>query len=139
LKTVVVEFERPQYYAVVDLATLGVKELEKEGISRSHGGLNLPLMLISPNPPEHAVQAQGGTDYPLWQSISLGQHVAAIAEASKKWSHDQRMSAYPYLRPVGDLIRELASFGLIRKSVWSGLPPLTNFQVDEPRPANYID
>ena len=138
LKSIVIDFERPQSYAVVDLASLSAKGLQKEEISRNHGGLNLPLMLISPNPPKHAVKAQGGIDYPLWQSISLAQHVAGIAQASQEWSQDRRIAAYPYKRPIGDLIRELASNDQIRKSVWSGLPPLTNFQVDEPLPPDYV-
>lgn len=140
-KGVIIEFERPEFYAVIDLATQGVREIPSSGINRSHGGMNRPLMLISPNPPEHAIQGFGGSEFQLWQSLAFGQHVAAIAQGAKSWHRAQGMSAYPYQRPLGDLIRELASPRLdqIRNSVWSGLPPLTNFQVEELRPPLYFD
>jgi len=127
LKSIVIEFEREGFYVVVDLATLNARHLSIDDINHLHGGMNRPLMLISPNPPEHALRGAGGTNFRLWQSLSLGQHVAAIASCAKEWEQPNGMPAYPYQRPLGDLIRELASKNQIRQTVWGDLPPLTSF------------
>ena len=137
-KAIVLEFERPGFYSVVDLASLGVREVEAGIINRRHGGMNRPLLLLSPNPPDHAIHGPGGPDFAQWQSLALGKQIAGIAMDAQSFGSAQGLAAYPYRRPLGDLIRELVSTGKLR-GTWNVLPPLTTFQIEDPRPADYID
>jgi hypothetical protein len=140
LKAVALEFERERdFYAVADLTTQGVMGFSSTGINRHHGGLNRPLMLISPSPPDHAVSGLGGLDYPQWQSFSLAEHVAAFAAKCKQWDAAKQMSAYPYRRGLRDLIRGLATAHNTIRPTWADLPPLTTFQIKQPRAEPHFD
>lgn len=143
LKSVAFEFTRQDAYKSVDLATLSIRGLSDEKINRKHGGMNRPLMIISPNPPEHALEGAGGQNLGLWQTLSVGQRVAEIASRAKEWSNTSGMASYQYQRPLGDLIRDLASPRANQiRSLWGGLPPLDSFQDQEepkPKPPDYCD
>ncbi len=135
LKVIVAEFEIEGYSAWIDLKTQGVigiqKYLQEWGreINRKHGGLNRPFMLISPNPPDHALEGLGGMNYQQWQERDITRHVARIANATQALPFQRNgMIAYPHHRSLGDLIRELSSQGIIRDT-WSRLPKLSNYLV----------
>jgi hypothetical protein len=141
LKVIVAEYERG-YEAVVDLmtqGTLGIQEYLPRGgqeINKHHGGLNRPLLLISPNPPEHALDGLGGLDYPQWQDFSSAQCVASNIETAKRLHSPPYMDAYPPQRPLGDLLRELTVKGRIRP-IWGDVGPLIRYLIKTPRPEDY--
>jgi len=140
LKAIVIEFEREDsFYSVIDLASQGVAGMPSDDVNRQHGGLNRPLMLISPKPPEHALWGAGGLDYPQWQTFLMGEQVTAIAETARQWESSRNMGAYPRHRPLGDFIRQLALRQNRIRPLWGDLPPLTNFQIRLPRAQPYFD
>jgi hypothetical protein len=132
LKVIVAEYERNGYEAMVDLMAQGIQGIQDylpEGgqeINKHHGGLNRPLLLISPNPPEHALRGLGGLDYQQWQDFSFAQHIASNVEIAQKLESPVYMQAYPPQRPLGDLVRGLATEGQIRPT-WGNLEPLTRY------------
>lgn len=145
VKLIVAEFERGEgYEAWVDFKTLtinGFQNLLPDGgteINRHHGGLNRPLFLISPNPPAHTLQGLGGSEYAQWQALSMGQHVAAMAHSAKQIGSSSYMDAYPPRRPLGDLLKELATGNHIRPA-WSDLAPLARYMTDKALPEEYFD
>lgn len=139
-KGIVLEFARTGAQCVVDLTTNGLGNITTaEPINRNHGGMNRPLMLISPNPPTHAIDGAGDLKYRLWQSIPFAQRVASLTHSAQQWpNHSNTLQAYPYHRPLGDLIRELVAQKQLRM-VWNSLPPFTSFRVDMVRPSPYYD
>ncbi|MBU2515503.1 hypothetical protein KJ966_29655 [bacterium] len=143
LKVVVAEYERNGYNAQIDLTTQGTLGIDPylplggQEINRHHGGLNRPLLLISPNPPEHALTGLGGIDYQQWQDLTFAQYVATYVEEASRLQNGTYMDAYPFQRPLGDQIRELAAKGKVR-SRWGDLKPLTGYLSNAVRPGLYM-
>jgi hypothetical protein len=143
LKVVVAQFERGEgYEAVIDLATQepsGIQQYLTQGgqeVNKLHGGLNRPLMLISPNPPVHALEGLGGAGYQQWQGLPFAESVATIVQAAKQLLPASYVGGYLAGRPLGDLLRELATGNHVRP-IWGDLGPLTRYLIRMPRPQNY--
>lgn len=138
LKAVFVEFEREGQSVVADLARQEVAGIPSNGVNRQHGGLTRPLFLLSDEPPGHATAGIGGLDARQWQPFTVAQHVSAIADLARRRAGTKFPPAYPYLRALSDLLRELASEEKIRPT-WSTLPSLSELRGESERPAEFYD
>ena len=96
-------------------------------------------MLMSPNPPDHALRGLGGLDYQQWQTLPLGEHVAFDVDVAKQTISSYVMDAYPPGRPLGDFLRELAAGTQAIRPIWGNLRPLTAHLIKLPRPDEYYD
>lgn len=144
LKVIAAEFERPGFDIKIDLSshgTVGIQNYLPSGreINRRHGGMNRPLMLISPNTPKHALEGFGAADHSQWQTLQLSGEVAFAADVSKK-TYSQSLPAYPPGRALGDFIRELATgaLGAIRP-IWGNFRPLSTYMIKLPKSSEYYD
>lgn len=109
----------------------------RKNINRHHGGINRPLMLLSPTPPEHAQSGYGGKRFQQWQTLALSEQVAQNVHAAKQLMAPRTRGAYPLGYALGDLIKMLATSNQIRP-VWGDLRPLTRLLVNAPLSDQYF-
>ena len=126
LKTVVVEFADGEI-AVADLSSQSVFGLPPADINAQHGGLNRPLLLISPNPPGHACYGLGGQGYPQWQSFTEAALACEIAHRAQKLL-PQDLHTYNAGIVLEDYLGQLIRKGKLRP-IWGDIGNPHRFKI----------
>ncbi len=126
LKAVVLEFADGRTVAA-DLSSLAVFGLSSNDVNTQHGGLNRPLLLLSPNPPEHALYGLGGQGYSQWQSFSEAALVCKIAHQAKQLL-PKNLNTYPTGMNIQEYLKQLVLSGELRP-IWKDIGNPYRFKI----------